>query len=206
MARVLISVTTGGTVRHELAANLTVWQRESPYEVTLEFHNHRPYEHALNLIAQRATAEGYDWWLQLDDDECPTRNPLDLIEFDKDVVNCPAPAWMPDRGISSPVVWLVFDEVDGGFRPHSPCEGLQMVDQVNSGATLIARRVFSTIENPFGCEWRHGLKTAGPDIAFCRRARAAGFEIWAHYGYPCHHWNVIDLTELAFWMGKNRGI
>lgn len=203
MQRVLVSVTTGGNVRHELAANLTVWQRGTPHDVTIEFHNHRPYEHALNLIAKRATSEGYDWWLQLDDDQCPMRNPLELIDHDKDVIGCPAPIWKPDVGVKSPLVWNVFADKPEGFKTNSvPCEGLQPVDITGSGALLIARRVFSAIENPFGCEWDHGLKAAGPDIAFCRRVKDAGFQVWVHFGYPCNHWNVIDLTELAFWLAR----
>jgi hypothetical protein len=200
---ILISVTTGGMLRRELSAALVTWSRDPRYTVEIFYQGLRPYENNLNMLAKHATAQGFDWWLQLDDDQCPTRNPLDLIEFDKDVLGCPAPIWKPEVEGKQPLVWNCFLDTPDGFVTHSPKEGLQRVDVTGSGAILIARRVFSVIENPFGCEWSHGLKTAGPDISFCRRARAAGFEIWVHYGYPSHHWQTIDLTELAFWMTKH---
>ena len=37
----------------------------------------------------------------------------------------------------------------------------------------------------------------GNDISFCERARECGFEIFAHYDYPCGHVNEIEVNEMV---------
>jgi hypothetical protein len=194
-----------GSLRKELAAALIVMSRDARYTVDIRFQAERPYEHSLNLLARQASDEGYDYWLTLDDDQCPTRNPLDLVELDCDVVSCPAPIWMPDKSPDCPVVWNAFRDLGlSQFEVHRPMIGLQEVDIVGSGALLIAKRVFDVLERPFLIDWdAAGRKLAGPDIAFCRRARDAGFTVWCHYDYPCHHYVTTDISEVGTWIAEH---
>ena len=37
--------------------------------------------------------------------------------------------------------------------------------------------------------------TSGPDFNFCDSVRAAGLQVWAHFDYPCRHFNEIELIE-----------
>lgn len=204
----LITVPCCGSLRAELAASLICISRDPRYAIDIRFQNERPYEHSLNLLAMQADQGGYDWWFTFDDDQVPYGNPLDLVELDLDVVSCPAPIWMPDNSPKCPVVWNAFDDLGlSEFRSHHPQEGLQEVDITGSGALLIARRVFTKVEQPFLIDWdSRGRKLAGPDIAFCRRARAAGFKIWVHFDYPCRHYCVTDVTEVGNWIAKNMAV
>lgn len=193
-----------GSLRKELAAAIMCMARDDRYEVDVRFQAERPYEHSLNLLARQAADGDYDFWATFDDDQCPSGNPLDLVSLDLDVVSCPAPIWMPDKSPDCPVVWNGFDDLgQSNYRPHRPTSGLQEVGITGSGALLIARRVFTVLERPFLIDWdAAGRKLAGPDIAFCRRAREAGFKIWVHYDYPCHHYVIVDIAEIGTWIAK----
>jgi GT2 family glycosyltransferase len=78
---------------------------------------------------------------------------------------------------------------------------LQRVDAVGTGCFLVSRRVFLDERMQKGAFQRtfneDGTVDKGNDLAFCERARACGFEIWAHYGYPCMHFNSLELNEVA---------
>jgi hypothetical protein len=193
-----------GSIRKELAAAILVMTRDDRFEIETQFQAERPYEHNLNILARYAADHDFDYWMTFDDDQCPTANPLDIIDLDLDVVSCPAPIWMPDKSPDCPVVWNGFDDLGGSsFRVHRPTVGLQEVGITGSGALLIARRVFTVLERPFLIDWDSaGRKVAGPDIAFCRRAREAGFKIWCHYDYPCRHYVVTDIAEVGTWIAK----
>lgn len=55
--------------------------------------------------------------------------------------------------------------------------GVEIVDTVGMGVTLITRKVFETIPEPwFATPW-DGTKHVGEDIYFCEMARRAGFTI-----------------------------
>ena len=191
-----------GSLRKELAAALIAISRDDRFEIEIRMQADRPYEHSLNTLAMQAIEGGYDWWLTFDDDQCPTQNPLDLIGLDLDVVSCPAPMWASDKSPRCPVVWNAFDDLGGSqFKIHTPMSGLQEVGVTGSGALLIGRRVFLAVESPFLIEWdNRGRKIAGPDIAFCRRARARGFKIWVHFDYPCRHYVNVDMAEVGTWI------
>ena len=40
----------------------------------------------------------------------------------------------------------------------------------------------------------YGVSTLGHDLAFCVRAREAGFRVWAALDCPCSHWEELDLS------------
>ena len=203
--RVLLTVPCMGSVRKELASAIRGMSRDERYEVDVTYQSERPYEHNLNLLALRAIDGEYDWWLTFDDDQCPTKNPLDLIGLDLDVVSCPAPIWMPDQSPRCPVVWNAFDDLGGSqFKIHTPMSGLQEVGITGSGALLIARRVFTAIKKPFLIDWdESGRKLAGPDILFCRKVWQAGFKVWVHFDYPCRHYVNVDMAEVGTWIVQN---
>ena len=45
--------------------------------------------------------------------------------------------------------------------------------------------------------YEDGRVDKGTDISFCERARKQGFEIYTHYGYPCRHFNEIEINEMV---------
>ncbi|MEX0701189.1 MAG: hypothetical protein WD069_03760 [Planctomycetales bacterium] len=207
--RVLITVPNGsGWIHKHVAFALLRMAQDARVAATIQLPTHAPYVQNLHLCRREFLAGPFDYWLTLDDDNPPRRNPLDLALLDLDVVGCPTPVWANICPGDFPVYWNAMDEVrdergEVGFRPHQPCEGLQEVDAVGSGCLVIARRVMEAVPAPFFREWdAEGLVRMGGDFAFCRRARAAGFHVFAHFDYPCHHFNEIEIGEVVEAFGR----
>ncbi len=153
----------------------------------------------------------------MDDDNPPLRNPLDLVSLDLDVVGLPTPVWHCD-GETFPYYPNAMRKVKDGYKPitvEGVPTGLVEVDAVGTGCCLIARRVLVELftrcegnpaEAPFMRRWNdRGLVEAGNDFAFCDRARAAGFRVWAHFGFECDHYKELPLREVAREIVKSRG-
>lgn len=183
---------------------ICILEDKKGYDLGFEFRQAKPIDGNRNGLVKNALNGGYDYLLMCDYDNPPTRNPLDLVELDKDVIILPTPIWKCDeyykyRG-ANPIVWNVFDKIPGEdmWKGHIPDEiGLEEVDAGGTGCVLIARRVLEKVRPAFIREWdEDGIQTISSDILFCRRAKDAGFEIWAHFGYPCHHFKPTDLIQV----------
>ena len=220
--RVLLSVPCGTGWMHKSVVFAVARMLGDPrVDVTFIAPTHQPFVHALHLVVRDFLAGGYDFLLSIDADNPPNQNPLDLVSLDLDVVGCPTPVWHCDA--SSPgdrpyylnALREVEDE-DGsiGFRPLDAYEGfvsagLQRADAVGTGCILIARRVLEKLAafsettgdplaSPFFRAWNpDGTVAMGNDYAFCRRARASGFEVWAHFDYTCKHFVEMEITEVV---------
>lgn len=157
-----------------------------------------PYDNALNITARKYYEGDWDFWMNIDHDNPPGRNPLALVALDKDILGFPTPGLSEKQ---NPMVHpMAFRVVDGKHVPVRDGKGLERVDCISSGAMLIARRVFDKPEMrvaPFLSTYnQYGIRTHGPDISFCARAREAGLEVWAHFDYPSYHYKEIELGEL----------
>ena len=148
----------------------------------------------------------FEWWLNIDADNPPFKNPLDLIDLDKDVMGLPTPIWSfgwQDLDIYKALHFNIYDykEEHDNYTPHEPQEGLQEVDGIGFGCFLIHRRVFdmpNMRKAPCMRIWKEdGTVYRGLDLAFSGRAKAAGARIWAHYDYPCSHYKEVDLTQFS---------
>ncbi len=203
MSKVLISCTTMGHP-HKMAVFALLHLSKSLHQTNIIMPTHRPFENALSHIVNDFMAGDYEYWLHMDDDNPPIRDPLDLIALDKDVIGLPTPVWnytgKPED--TRPIYHNAYDYVpkEDAYKEHLPRKGLQRVDAVGTGCLLIARRVFEcgAMRNaPFMRTWNpDGTVEKGNDLAFCERARANGFEIWAHYDYPCDHFVELPLNEV----------
>jgi hypothetical protein len=169
------------------------------------FPSHTPFENNLNHCAVEFMAGDFDFWLSVDSDNPPLRNPLDLAWLDLDVVGCPTPVWNwaddPAYHGDRPIYMNAYqDKQDGtGYREWPEQVGLQKVDAVGSGCIMFSRRVIEQFRNdvPFRrVTDDQGRVQRGPDIHFCERARNAGFEIWAHFDYCCDHYNELSLKDV----------
>jgi len=205
MTKVLVSVPTTGWLHKQTVFALLRLQKDERVHIIIPTHN--PYEHNLHRIVGDFLVGDYDFWLSFDDDNPPRRNPLELIELNKDIIGCPTPIWYFDektvkRG-ERPVYWNAYDYnvIGDAYRPHTPMDGLQRVDAIGTGCFLIARRVFENarMKNaPFMRQWTsEGYVERGNDIAFCERARACGFEIYAHYDYPAMHIKELEIGSVV---------
>ena len=212
--KILISIPTMGRI----CKYVTQW-----LIATLLYENHllrchgevimptdRPYEQNLHKIIYNLNVNGqYDFWINIDDDNPPVKNIIDLIFLDKDMIGCPTPVWKYEPGKAErPIMWNAYDyeQSQDAYREHECKEGLQQVDAVGTGCFILAQRCFSHHALRQGAFTRkldkHGLVYKGNDISFCERLLAADFSIFAHFGYPCHHFNNIDLLDVASSIGE----
>ena len=152
MTKILITVPCLHWIHKHVAHRLLLLQCDNRHKLTISMPSHKPYENNLHHIVNDFMAGGYDFWLNIDSDNPPTKNPLDLVELDKDIIGLPTPIWHYE-GINQkkgerPVYWngYDYDEKTGAYREHLPREGLQKVDAVGTGCILIARRVFENKE------------------------------------------------------------
>jgi hypothetical protein len=156
-------------------------------------------------MSEKIEGGEYDFWLNIDADNPPMSNPLDLVELDRDIIGCPTPVWHftgkkpGERPFYENAYKFVSKE--DGYTEWSDKVGLQKVDAVGTGCLLISRRVFLDPEMrkaPFNRTYNEdGTVERGNDIAFCERATKQGFEIFAHYNYRCQHFNELELHEVV---------
>jgi len=142
---------------------------------------------------------GEDFWLSIDDDNPPRRNPLDRVADDLDVVGFPTPVWHAAVSGDRPFYYNAMYRVEGGWKPTEHSEGLHEVDAIGSGCFLVARRVMTALmeKQPFMRMWRRdGTVEVGGDFMFCDKVKAAGFQIWADFDRPCDHFNEVSLSEV----------
>ena len=199
--RVLISVPNGkGWLHKHVAFALLRLQQDARVQQTIILPTHTPYVNNLHKIKEDFLNGPYDYWLTMDADNPPRRNVLDCVFLDKDIIGFPTPVWANMKEGDYPIYWNGLDAKGDGWTPHEPTTGLQMVDAVGSGCLLIARRVMAAMryDHPFARVWNpDGTVEIGGDYSFCRKAKARGFEIYCHYGYPCHHFNEIEVSEIG---------
>ena len=134
--------------------------------------------------------------LFVDYDVLPRPNTLrKLLEHDKDIISGVYPtiqnkckiSWCLSR--TDPFKVMEIDEL-----PNNPFKACV----VSNGMMLVRTEVFDKIEWPY---WRteydiNHLKT-GADIYFCRKARAAGFDLWVDPQIKCSHFKLVDLLGVT---------
>lgn len=174
---------------------LSKMEHDDRYDVTMEIFSANPISNSRNQIAKKAVEDNFDFVVMLDDDVGPTKNPLDLIKMNKDVVGLPTPIWQNNKLMMNAVIKGGSDywPVPGSLQQQVPVE----VDAVGTGCIIIKTEVLRALTNPFETIFdEDGIKVRGEDFAFCTKAKEAGFEIWTHFGYPCEHWCQVNLLKL----------
>lgn len=201
---VLISVPNTGWIHKFVAMALSRIQVDNKgYKLTIILPTHIPYENNLHHIVCQFIKEKHDFWLSIDADNPPTKNPLDLIALDLDIVGLPTPVWhYTGKKKERPMYLNAYDYVsyEDAYKEHSPHEGLQQVDAIGTGCFLLAKRVFDhpkMRKAPFQRQYHEdGRVNKGNDISFCERARKNDFKIWTHYDYMCQHFNELEILEV----------
>ena len=140
---------------------------------------------ARNIVASKFLSTDADYLLFLDDDNPPIKNPLDLVELDKDIIACPVPSIRKGNGKDTKIEFYVFDK-EGKEIPNQ--SGLQEADLVGLQCTLIARRVLEKV-NVF-----RTTSTRTEDFNFCEQAKKEGYSrIFAHFDYITRHYTEVEL-------------
>lgn len=207
MKYILITVPNMHWIHSHVVHKLLLLQKDRRYRLNIMMPSNKPYENNLHHIVNDFMKGDYDFWLNIDADNPPMQNPLDLIELDRDIVGLPTPIWHYEgesqKKGERPIYWngYDYDKSKGAYREHQTREGLQKVDAVGTGCVLISRRVFENKQMrkaPFERKLNEdGTVQRGNDISFCERAREQEFEIYCHYDYPCDHFSENSLNEVV---------
>ena len=204
MTKVLVTVPNIHWIHRHVVHSLLALQVDRRYRLRIELPCNKPYENNQHHIVEDFLKGDDEFWLSIDADNPPLNNPLDLVQLDRDVVGLPTPVyhWTGQSG-ERPIYWNVYKKSlkDDGYHEHQDRTGLQRVDAIGTGCFVIARRVFEHPALQQGAFARklnaNGTVHKGNDISFCERATEAGFEIYAHFDYPCRHFCEIDLHDMA---------
>ena len=162
---------------------------------SISFPKGRPYEHALNIAVRDFLNTDCSHWINIDSDNVPTKNLLELIELDLDFIGCPYMLWQND-GVSNPIRWGVIC-LDGDKPTH---KGLQAVEATASGSMVVSRRVLEGMKRPFERLYDdQGLVKRGVDYYFCDKIRNRGFKVYTHWDYRSKHFqDCLELSEIAY--------
>lgn len=191
-----------GYLRVEQRDFMVALSRDDRYNIIMGWNHAKPVTNNRNQIVKRFlnSPPEHKFLLMMDNDVVPQNNPLDYIEHDLDIVVFPCPIWKPCQGTDNPVVWNIRKRDEDGSLLRGKrvkAGGLQEISEGGTGAILIARRVFEhpAMRSPFvELMDEYGVSTIGHDIAFCVRAREAGFRVWAATDCVCSHWEELDLS------------
>jgi GT2 family glycosyltransferase len=113
-----------------------------------------------------------------------------LIEHDKDIISALAFKRTPGY---EPCIFKVCNELDAQFYLDYP-KGLTEIEGVGMACTLIKRKVFETVPQP----WFFPHKVLGEDLSFCVRARQSGFKIYCDTELICGHVAQETIVEAHY--------
>ncbi len=204
MKKVLVSFPNTGWIHKLVFMTGMKLLSDRRYDSKIIIPTHSPYENNLHHIVNDFIGGDYDYWLNIDADNPPMNNPLDLIELDRDIIGCPTPVYHFTDKIKGERPWYenAYEYVpeQDAYKEYTNKQGLQKVDAVGTGCMLVARRVFDNPEMRKGAFTRKlnpdGTVNKGNDISFCERATKQGFKIFAHYDYRCQHFNELEMHEV----------
>jgi len=198
MPKVYVAIINQGWIKPELS-NLITTMSHNKIPGMVTWHNRKPASHNRNIAVQEFLKTDCDYFLSIDHDVVPYKNPLELVREDKDIIGLPARV-LQKGGL----YWTVYNEDLLNPPYYKPVniddvniDDLLNCDIVGSGCILIKRKVLEKIKSPFSREWTEdGLQKFGLDFAFCRRAKKEGFKIYSATKYRCEHYKENGLNDI----------
>lgn len=193
-----LAILNQGNIRIELSAVVHELTRQEKYAMLITYPNEKPISNNRNKVVQDfLSRKEFDYLMMIDADIIPPEKILNLVDFDKDVIT--PLMYIYQQNIVCPLVMSMNRE--GTYTPKDikGKEGLVEVDSTGTGCIVIARRVLEhpKMRAPFLNEYdTDGIKRYGLDLAFCRRAKEAGFKIFVNLDYDCSHYITIDLKSV----------
>jgi len=198
---VMVAVLTQGTISIQLSDMLVKMVvsclRDKKYEPTIFYSKQTGVDVNRNVISKQFLQGGYKFLLMIDDDNPPLKNPLDMIEKNKDVVVFPTLMYKGDAG---KIAFNVFRKTPIGWETmvNNGKSKMVKVDRAGAGCILIKRRVLEKIKCPFKTIVNpEGIRILGEDMDFSDKVWSNGFEIWANWDYCCSHYKTVDLMSVA---------
>lgn len=198
--KIYVAILHTGWIKSELSFQLIKWLRESKYDIHYEFSNLSPIAHNRNTIVKKFLESDCDYLLQIDNDNIPAKNPLELIDImnekQLDVLSCPVWIYQHKKLLN---VYKYDKEgylIPLNYKEYS-FKGLVEVDATGSGVLLCSRKVLQSIQAPFERKFdENGIETRGLDLYFCDKAKEKDFAIFTHMDYIAQHYKTVDLSIL----------
>jgi GT2 family glycosyltransferase len=207
---VLISVPTSNQIFVQTAGwifeTLKIAAKNDDIKVGLHFVvSPYPIEVQRNLQIQNFLGdERFTHIFFLDSDCIPKPLTIEkLLDYDKDIVASVAPALIGMKHVFTAATLIPEEKRENPdqifFMPTVNSEeahGLKEVDGVGMTGVLIRREVFEKIEPPyFRFEFSpDGTRlTLGEDYYFCKKAKDAGYQIWADFDLRQVHMKTVSL-------------
>lgn len=165
----------------------------------------QPISSNRNLIVLRFLQTDCDFLLMIDDDVVPLFNPAELVFANRDIIGCPAKV----RSTGQLIAWTAYTNHPSGegystlnLNAIDDYLDLIPVDCIGSGCLLVRRRVFENpqMKAPFHTPFdENGVLEYGTDFAFCRKAKAAGFEVHSTVQRRCEHFKELGFLDYTGW-------
>ena len=133
--------------------------------------------------------------LFVDYDVLPRANTLTkLMAHDKDIVSGVYPTTY-----KCGITWCLSRDVDFELMPINDIpKNLFKVHDVSKGMMLVKMEVFDNLEWPYWrSEYVKGCVFTGADVYFCRKVKAAGYDLWIDPKLKCNHFKMVDLLGIA---------
>lgn len=164
-----------------------------------------------NAIARRFLNSKCDYLLMMDNDIVPLFNPAVFIHAEKDVLGFPAKVRQKGRVIN----WVSYVQAPDDPDYYYPVDFAAIdskadyvrCDAIGTGCIMIRRDVIQTLfDKADGNGWEapftitltpDGEMKHGTDIAFSRRAKAAGFDIVSAVHFVCEHYKEVGLLDIS---------
>lgn len=182
--KVLIAVLAHtGWMHNQVAKCLLCLGVDQRYETRFIFVERRPVDDARNFIVNYALKHNHDYVLMMDHDNPCSKNPLDLIALDKDVIFCPTPIMKNHKAE------INTNAIEGG---------LVEVEWGGTGCVLISKRAMKEIPKPlFRFKYdKTGISSEGEDVYFSKKARSSGIKLYAHTDYKCLHYYEMNVWDM----------
>jgi len=194
--KIYLSILNEGWVSDELTIKLPRWLEEAKQQhhtVYFESSKIRPIENNRNTIVKRFLDSDFDYLLQMDNDNIPAKNPLELVNLNLDIVSCPV--WIYQHKLILNI--YKFDEKKDYLIPveYDENKDLIEIDATGTGVILCSRKVLESVKRPFERLFdENGIQRLGLDLAFSEKARNEGFKLYSNMKYICKHNKMIDLS------------
>ena len=194
--QILIAIPTAKNIEPDTFKSIYDLQVPDGYETTFQFFYGYNIDQVRNLIADW-TVKGFDYLFSVDSDiSFPPDTLKKLLAHDCDVVSGLYIQRKPGQHILE-----IYEPNSYGGVTNIPYEnikdqGLVEIASCGFGCVLVKKEVLKTVGYPqfkyhSAIDHNH---TISEDIDFCRKAKAAGFTIWADTGIHCRHTGSFTFT------------
>ena len=199
---VQISILTEGYIRWELAAWLA-WlvqnERRRAFSITYysaRNHGGMPVDSNRNRIVRERPA-GADL-LMIDADTIPPNGLFDICMSGLDVVLAPVPIYRPDNP-DGPAILNIVPLKGGVVYQNTAGQVYQEIEEGGSGVMYVSAKVLDAVgPGPFRFAYdADGIMVRGEDHEFCRKAREAGFQVFAALDQLCGHAVEVNMKTIA---------